>query len=366
MLLRLGGVARRLAQPRPTRATPARSSHRRMAALVACLMLVGGPARAASQAPMVQLLRHDFTRTGIGAASNLGWTSSNWSGYAVTAGPYTSATGAWTVPAVSRSSRATYSSSWVGIDGFNNSSLIQIGTEQDYFLGAAHYSAWWEILPDGGTVITSMAVRPGDRMLATIAKDAGGGTWTITLANNTTGKTFSTVQRYGGPGASAEWIQEAPTVGSSTAILARCSPTTFQATVNGHNPDFIASNGGAMLQNGVRVSTPSVPDSHAGGFSVRSTALPGAPTLRARRIGLFRHGIRLTWTAAAANGSPVTSYRIYRGTNPGGKVFVAAVGSVLTYADTGNVRDRTSYYEVVAVSGVGAGRRSNEATAFSN
>lgn len=63
-----------------------------------------------------------------------GWASSNWSGYALSgiSGQFTSVTGTWVVQAVSATKKPTYSSQWVGIDGFNNSSLIQTGTESDY------------------------------------------------------------------------------------------------------------------------------------------------------------------------------------------------------------------------------------------
>src|ERR1019366_5358452 len=101
-------------------------------------------------------------------------------------------------------------------------------------------------------------------------------------------------------------------------------------------------------------------------LSLTPTAgLPGAATLKAASAGFFKHGIKLTWTAAAANGSPVTSYRIYRGTSSGGETLLTTVGNVLTYTDTSNASYRTSYYKVVAVNGIGAGPFSNEASSFS-
>ena len=240
---------------------------RRLTALAICTILVGSPAVVSSPLPPSgELAQHNAIRSG--AAVNLGWSSPNWSGYAVTNGPYASVSGTWNVPAVNRSPKATYSSSWVGVDGFSNSSLIQTGTEQDYYLGAAHYSAWWEIPPAAAVVIDSLPVHPGDTMSATITKSPGSRIWTITLTNTTTGRTFSTVQRYGGPGGSAEWIQEAPTVGDTIAALAAFSPVTFHGTVNGRSPRLRVSNGGALIQNGLRVSTPSAPESNAGGFTV--------------------------------------------------------------------------------------------------
>src|SRR3954452_14963280 len=114
------------------------------------------------------------------AVRSAGWSASNWSGYAKS-GNYTSATAQWVVPSVSATKSASYSWAWVGIDGFTNSSLIQTGTESDYYNGAAHYNAWWEILPAPETAITSFAVHPGDVMSASIVNN-GNGTWTITIS----------------------------------------------------------------------------------------------------------------------------------------------------------------------------------------
>ena len=68
-------------------------------------------------------------------------------------------------------------------------------------------------------------------------------------------------------------------------------------------------------------------------------------------MGGFTHGIRLTWTAAAANGSTVTNYRIYRGTSASGTfTLIATVGAVLTYTDTSNP-SRVSTVSATASSG---------------
>lgn len=208
-----------------------------------------------------------------------GWASSNWSGYARTAGaPYTSATAQWVVPSVSPTRKATFSSSWVGIDGFNNSNLIQTGTEQDYYSGSAHYNAWWEILPAAETPISNITVHPGDVMTASITKGAGG-IWTITITDTTSSQSFTTNQAYSGPGTSVEWIQEAPTVGGRIASLAHySSPDTFDpGTANGGNPGLVANDGGVMIQNGVQVSTPSLPDSDTDGFNVSYGSTAPAP-----------------------------------------------------------------------------------------
>ncbi|GMA52195.1 hypothetical protein GCM10025857_35520 [Alicyclobacillus contaminans] len=211
-------------------------------------------------------------------ATNASWSSSNWSGYAITGSGFNSITGDWTVPTVQPSTKATYSSSWIGIDGFNNSSLIQTGTEQDYYNGSAHYQAWWEILPAAETVIPSLTIHPGDHMHASI-QNLGGGTWSITLQDVTTSQSFTTKQAYSGPQTSAEWIQEAPTVNGRVATLANYGEATFDPdTVNGGNPHLTSTEGGVMIQNGVQVSTPSSPDSDTDGFDVAyGSATPAPP-----------------------------------------------------------------------------------------
>jgi len=218
-------------------------------------------------------------RISAGVPRTAGWASSNWSGYAVTGGPFTSAAGQWTVPSVAASRRSTFSSSWVGIDGFNNSNLIQTGTEQDYYNGSAHYNAWWEILPAAETVITTISVSPGDHMSATIAR-VSGQSFKITITDTSNGQSFNITQTYNGPLTSVEWIQEAPTVGGRVATLATySSPTTFDpGTANGGNPGLSAADSGVMIQKGVQVSTPSGPDSDTDGFNISygSTA-PSAP-----------------------------------------------------------------------------------------
>jgi len=222
-------------------------------------------------------------------ASTVGWASSNWSGYAVTTSaslPFTAITGHWSVPAVAATRSATYSAAWAGIDGFSNSALIQTGTEQDYYNHAAHYAAWWTTSAQGyAEQPISEPVAPGDAMTATITDS--GGLWTITLADTTANWSFSTQVAYTGPGTSAEWITEAPTVGTKIEPLAHYgSPLTFDpgtVSINGgaaDTPNLVTSDGGEMIQQNRIVSIPSVPViGEKDGFNMAygSTA-PAAPT----------------------------------------------------------------------------------------
>ena len=231
---------------------------------------------AAAPAEATVLVHHPKVSSGRPSGS-LGWSSSNWSGYAITGSGFNSVSGSWTVPAVSATRKASYSSDWVGIDGFNNSNLIQTGTESDFFSGRAHYDAWWEILPAAETVIPSITVTPGDQFSATITHGSGS-TWTITIKDVTNGQSFTINQTYTGPQTSAEWIEEAPTVGGRIAPLAHYRSTVFDpGTVNGGNPGLVAADGGTMVQHGTTVSTPSNPDKDGDGFAAAYGAKQPSP-----------------------------------------------------------------------------------------
>jgi hypothetical protein len=208
-----------------------------------------------------------------------GWAARNWSGYAVSGVGFTTVSGSWRVPTVNRTKNDRYSSTWVGIDGFNNSNLIQAGTEQDWFRGQPYYQAWWEILPAVETPIpaSKITVSPGDAMTVSITK--GIPNWTITVSDTTTGRSFTTLQAYTGPGTSAEWIQEAPTIGRATAALAVDSTVVFDhASVNGGNANLTAADAGVMTRRRQQISTPSLPDADADGFAVQyGSVAPAAP-----------------------------------------------------------------------------------------
>ena len=249
---------------------------RRLIALVSATVILLGTAPAQGVAATFHRPRVANDDPGA-VVTQAGWSSSNWSGYAIT-GSFTAVTGSWTVQTANPTKKQTFSSQWIGIDGFNNSNLIQTGTESDYYQGSAHYAAWWEILPAAETVIPSITVRPGDVMSASVTKGSGS-SWTITITDTTTGASFTTVQTYTGPGTSAEWVEEAPTVGGHIATLANYGFTTFDpGTANGANPGLTTADSGVMVQNHKQVSTPSDPDSDTDGFNMQyGRTQPAAP-----------------------------------------------------------------------------------------
>ena len=175
--------------------------------------------------------------------------TTNWAGYeAIASGgnAFTYISGGWTVPAVTSgsSSASSYSSIWVGIDGANNSTLEQTGTEEDYVGGSPRYDAWWEILPAPETVITSMPISPGDRMFASV-RHIGGGNFVLSLDDLTTNTSFSTTQpNPSAPRSSVEWIAEDTQVNGVIGALANYGTVKFTGTtasVNGSSPVPISS-----------------------------------------------------------------------------------------------------------------------------
>src|ERR1700683_5248740 len=135
--------------------------------------------------------------------------SNNWSGYAVTGALFTQARGSWIVPAVDCSAVPNSSVSfWVGMDGWDNDTVEQTGTDSDCNGQTPVYYAWYEFVPAGGVTITSVPVSPGDRMSAEVIYN--GSDFVVTMANETTGKSFTVSHPPGSAKrASAEWIAEA-------------------------------------------------------------------------------------------------------------------------------------------------------------
>jgi len=157
-----------------------------------------------------------YTGDATGVDAGRPFKSTNWSGY-IDSGPgahFTKVTASWTVPVV-KAGPAGYSSSWVGIDGVTNQNLIQAGTEQDWGPFGEVYYAWYELLPADSFYLG--AVYPGDKISVDISR-AGDATWTITIDDVTRRTVWSGAVSYSTPETSAEWVEEAPTNGSTAKL----------------------------------------------------------------------------------------------------------------------------------------------------
>jgi hypothetical protein len=159
-------------------------------------------------------------------------TSGNWSGYAVpldttgTSDTFSAVQGTWTVPTVTGSSEATYSSLWVGLDGYTSSTVEQTGSESDWTGSGQSNYVWFETYPNYAYEIENFPANPGDTISATV-KYVGQETvrsgrrstkvesvFQMTITNNsqkvsytvpTSYTTIATAAR-----SSAEWVMEAP------------------------------------------------------------------------------------------------------------------------------------------------------------
>jgi hypothetical protein len=177
-------------------------------------------------------------------------TSTNWSGFAVATkrGAVNSVVGSWVVPAVSGTGTSA-SSVWVGIDGYNSTTVEQIGTDSDVTNGTPQYYAWFEMFPRD-MVLLRMPIHPGDTMSAGVFYNARTGKFRLAITDVTTGRSFATLQH--APGASrssAEWIVEAPSLGSHTLPLANFDTVTIsgaQATIGGATTSIANATGSGV------------------------------------------------------------------------------------------------------------------------
>lgn len=232
--------------------------------------------------------------------------SDNWSGYAVTGGPFTSASATFTVPFITTAaSCSAHVSEWVGIDGFNppgqpaDSQLIQAGIDEsdtnpttDQCTPGTYWAwPWWEVLPAPEQLPTDWqgaSVSAGDKVTVTIGQ-VSGGTWAMELTDRTGGGSFTADASFGGSGASAEWIVEASSdAGDCNGVC----PLAQYTNADGGEPGVTFSKLGlagtdsawyqiAMLQDGVQVSTPSAYSTNTAGtgvtgFSVSYTGVGGS------------------------------------------------------------------------------------------
>ena len=141
-------------------------------------------------------------------------TSTNWSGYAVTGpkGSVSDVKGSWVVPTIQGACPSTgqYASFWVGIDGYSSNTVEQVGTDSDCQNGEPVYYAWFEFYPHPSFTVDSVPISPGNIVSAEV-KSSAKGTFTVTLTNVSTGKSFSTSGKVASAEqTSAEWIAEAP------------------------------------------------------------------------------------------------------------------------------------------------------------
>jgi hypothetical protein len=183
--------------------------------------------------------------------------SSNWAGYAASgsAGAFSSVVASWTQPEVScADGEYSYSSFWVGLDGYESKTVEQIGTDSDCRDGKPAYFAWYEAYPKL-SARCSLTVASGDVITASVRYRSGRLKLSLTDGSETCGasvKANSSIDR-----SSAEVIVEAPSSNhgpSGTLGLADFGSVSFtRVSVNGDtiakaSPDKIVMKDGKAVK----------------------------------------------------------------------------------------------------------------------
>jgi hypothetical protein len=145
-------------------------------------------------------------------------TSTNWAGYAVTGGTYTSVGSSWVEPKVACTSTGIVAF-WVGLDGWGSGSVEQDGTGVDCTSGSPSYFAWWETYPQDPMEDYTDPVAPGDVFDSTVSY-LGAGQYELDLTDVSKG--WAEHHKVLSPGtlnASAEIVAEAVTEGVSISAV---------------------------------------------------------------------------------------------------------------------------------------------------
>jgi hypothetical protein len=159
-----------------------------------------------------------------------------------------SVTGDWVIPTVTpNSSQTTYVATWVGIDGFSDGTVEQIGTEQDCVNGVQENYAWIEFYP-GPSRMIGLTVNTGDSFTASIVYE-GGSLFTLSITDLTTGQSYSRTRSANAQRQSAEWVVEAPS--SSEGVL----PLANFGAVNFTDAQFTGNNGTTYAIDGLGSGT---------------------------------------------------------------------------------------------------------------
>jgi hypothetical protein len=165
--------------------------------------------------------------------------SLNWSGFAVTSSKkFTYAESRFVQPTLTcpGDHANEWSSNWVGLDGFNNTTVEQDGTAAH--CGGANnttpvYKAWYEMFPAGS--VNVFTVSPGDTINTQVS--FSNGKFTLTVSDITSGKSAThTAKCASCVRTSAEWIVERPELCTSAtncflAHLADFVSTSMSAKV---------------------------------------------------------------------------------------------------------------------------------------
>jgi hypothetical protein len=164
--------------------------------------------------------------------------SQNWAGYAVTRRgvKFRKVTATFFVPFLDCAvSPNTFSSEWVGLDGFSTRTVEQDGVSADCHGATPRYAAWYETFPHL-EVQTRIVVHAGDSITATVTFSRRTRKYQMAVIDNSNHHHFAVSQRCAlslCKRSSAEFISEAPTLitgsGPVQASLADYGAESFES-----------------------------------------------------------------------------------------------------------------------------------------
>jgi hypothetical protein len=196
-------------------------------------------ALAAHAAFVKYMSSHATMMRGQGSAATLASNSTvseigsyNWSGFAdvpTDTTPVTQVSARWTIPQVNcltgrYENQDLFLAQWVGLDGFNDGTVEQLGTATQCYEGVEYYYDWYEMFP-GGTVEEGTTAcinnnvdcpRPGDQVQASVVStpDGANNDYTLSLRDfSQPSESFSVSASCAATtclNSSAEWIVERP------------------------------------------------------------------------------------------------------------------------------------------------------------
>jgi hypothetical protein len=158
-----------------------------------------------------------------------------------------------------------------------------------------------------------------------------------------------------------------PVSGDGVAQLLYADPSRFHDITKGSNgscsPSYLCT-GGNGYDGPSGLGTPAGVDSFVGHLAV-APAAPAAPVLAATPS--TTRGISLTWDPPAANGSPITSYDLYRSGASGKEQLLVSIvcDAACSYQDATPRHTKVEFYELVAINAVGPSAPSAEVSARS-
>jgi hypothetical protein len=213
--------------------------------------------------------------------------SLNWSGFAdtsstSTADDFTNVSGRWTIPAVNcpsgpyRTSGA-YIANWIGIDGYSDDTVEQLGTGAQCFEGVLYYYVWYEMFPagtveEGTTACINDNVncpQPGDQISASVnvtPGSAGNNNYALSLTDHTRPQeSFSVTASCATTtctDSSAEWVIERPAY-EPIAGLFQFVPLVYFGRTGFESGSLVANGKASSIGgfNGAVYSIPMIDDS---------------------------------------------------------------------------------------------------------